>query len=124
MSNLRDYETQGSKTPAQTVKDRLLNLQKDERLLVDPSGKGSPEVIKVVDTEHVRALDIQEGGSHYKDMPIQPVEYITANNIPFMEGNVIKYVSRHASKNGAQDIKKAIHFLELILELRYPESKV
>lgn len=65
------------------------------------------------------ALDKQEGGSHYKDMAIQPVEFITQNNIPFLEGNVIKYVCRHASKNGKQDIEKAIHYLELLKELRY-----
>lgn len=65
------------------------------------------------------ALNKQEGGSHYKDMTIQPVEFITKNNIPFLEGNVIKYVCRHASKNGKQDIEKAIHYLELIKELHY-----
>lgn len=69
------------------------------------------------------ALDIQEGGSHYKDLAIQPVEYIKANNIPFIEGNVIKYVTRHRAKNGAADIRKAIHFLELLLEFDYPEEE-
>jgi hypothetical protein len=65
------------------------------------------------------ALDTQEGGSHYKDMAIQPVTFIVKNNIPFLEGNVIKYVCRHASKNGVQDIDKAIHYLQLIKELQY-----
>ena len=65
------------------------------------------------------ALDTQEGGSHYKDMAIQPVTFIVKNNIPFLEGNVIKYVCRHANKNGAQDIDKAIHYLQLIKELHY-----
>lgn len=65
------------------------------------------------------ALDIQEGGSHYKSMAIQPVEFITKNKIPYLEGNVIKYVSRHQSKNGIEDIKKAIHYLQLIAELQY-----
>ena len=65
------------------------------------------------------ALDTQEGGQHYKTMPIQPVEYITKNSIPYLEGNVIKYVSRHQSKNGIEDIKKAIHYLQLIAELKY-----
>ena len=68
------------------------------------------------------ALDTQIGGDHYKTMNIQPVEFITANNIPFLEGNVIKYVSRHASKNGLADIEKAIHYLELIKELRYKDQ--
>ena len=65
------------------------------------------------------ALDNQEGGGHYKDMPIQPVTFIVKNNIPFLEGNVIKYVCRHANKNGVQDIDKAIHYLQLIKELHY-----
>lgn len=63
------------------------------------------------------ALTRQEGGSHYKDMRIQPVEYIHANNIPFIEGNVIKYVSRWRNKNGIQDLKKAMHFLQLLIDL-------
>lgn len=65
------------------------------------------------------ALSIQEGGSHYKSMAIQPVEFITKNSIPYLEGNVIKYVSRHQAKNGIEDIKKAIHYLQLIAELQY-----
>ena len=65
------------------------------------------------------ALDIQEGGSHYKDFAIQPIEYIIKNSIPYPEGNVIKYVSRHSKKNGIEDIKKAIHYLKLIAELQY-----
>ena len=67
------------------------------------------------------ALDVQEGGSHYKTLKIQPVEYIYQNNLGYLEGNVIKYVSRHQAKNGPQDIRKAIHYLELILQLHYKE---
>ena len=62
------------------------------------------------------ALDTQVGGGHYKDMKIQPVEFIVANNIPYREANVIKYTARHKSKNGIEDIKKAIHYLEMIME--------
>ena len=61
------------------------------------------------------SLDRQEGGEHYQ-LPIQPIEYIVKNNLPYREGNVIKYVTRHRGKNGAEDIKKAIHYLEMILE--------
>ncbi|WP_043713203.1 DUF3310 domain-containing protein [Methylobacterium sp. 285MFTsu5.1] len=71
-------------------------------------------------TKQPSALTVQEGGSHYKDLPIQPVEYIHANGIPFCEGNVIKYVSRWRSKNGIADLKKARHFIDLLIEL---ESK-
>jgi len=66
------------------------------------------------------ALSQQEGGSHYKDMAIQPIEFIHKNSIGFIEGCVIKYVVRHKQKGGAQDIKKAIHFLQMLLEMEYP----
>lgn len=62
------------------------------------------------------AFDVQVGGSHYKDMPIQPLTYIMANKIPFAEGNIIKYVSRWRKKNGLQDLKKARHILDAIIE--------
>ena len=64
-------------------------------------------------------LDVQEGGNHYKKYKIQPIEYIHANGIGYLEGNVIKYVTRHQDKNGVEDIKKAMHYLELILEMEY-----
>ncbi|AUR91413.1 protein of unknown function DUF3310 [Vibrio phage 1.160.O._10N.261.48.B11] len=68
------------------------------------------------------ATDRQVGGDHYKSLKIQPIEYIDANNMPYLEGNVVKYVTRHASKNGIQDIDKAIHYLELIKQMRYAEE--
>lgn len=69
------------------------------------------------------ALNTQEGGDHYSKLKIQPVEYIHANGIPFIEGNVIKYVTRHRDKGGAKDIRKAIHFLKILLEKEYTEEK-
>lgn len=64
-------------------------------------------------------LKTQKGGTHYQDFKIQPVQFISENNIGFLEGNVIKYVCRHEKKNGLEDIEKAIHYLELIKEFRY-----
>lgn len=61
----------------------------------------------------------QIGGNHYKDKGIQPIEYILSNGLNYSEGNVIKYVTRHRDKNGAEDIKKAIHYLEFILDSEY-----
>jgi hypothetical protein len=72
----------------------------------------------------VSALDKQPGGSHYKDYAIQPVDFITKNKVPFIEGNVIKYVMRHRQKNGRQDLEKAIHYLEMLLELEYPAPEI
>ena len=63
------------------------------------------------------ALDVQVGGSHYKDMAIQPVEYIHANGLGYIEGNIIKYVSRWRRKNGVADLEKARHYIDLLIEL-------
>jgi hypothetical protein len=68
------------------------------------------------------AKESQVGGSHYKDCAIQPVEYIHSNRLGFFEGNVVKYVTRHKAKGGKKDIEKAIHYLQLIIELEYPEQ--
>lgn len=57
--------------------------------------------------------DKQIGGSHYKDFPIQPYEFISKNNLSFFQGNVVKYVCRYLNKNGIQDIQKIIHYCEL-----------
>ena len=67
------------------------------------------------------ALAKQVGGSHYASMVFQPVEFITANNLGFLGGNIIKYVCCHRNKNGADDIKKAIHYCELLLQMEYGE---
>lgn len=63
------------------------------------------------------ALAVQVGGGHYKTMSIQPVEFIHANGIGYFEGNVIKYVCRWKAKNGLDDLRKARHYLDLLLEL-------
>lgn len=66
-----------------------------------------------------KVLDHQEGGSHYKKMAIQPIDFIYFNNIPFIEGNIIKYILRHRKKNGLEDLKKAKHYLEILIEKEY-----
>lgn len=65
------------------------------------------------------ALDKQEGGQHYKAYAIQPIEFIYENNVPYCEANVIKYVMRHKEKNGVEDLRKAIHYIELLIDLEY-----
>jgi len=62
-------------------------------------------------------LEQQVDGSHYKDMPIQPVEYIHANAMGYLEGNVIKYISRWRKKNGMVDLEKARHYIDLLIQL-------
>ena len=66
-------------------------------------------------------LASQVGGSHYKDMAIQPIEYINANDMLFLEGCIVKYASRHRNKNKAEDIRKIIQCAELILARDYSE---
>lgn len=61
----------------------------------------------------------QIGGNHYANMVITPTEYILLNNIEWLEGNAIKYISRHENKNGKEDILKAIHYCELIIKEKY-----
>jgi hypothetical protein len=68
------------------------------------------------------AKETQVGGDHYKEFPIQPVEFIHRNELGFVEGNIIKYVVRHRTKNGKQDLEKAAHYLRLLIEMEYPEG--
>ena len=68
------------------------------------------------------ALDEQIGGTHYKDVTIQPVEYIERNNLGFCAGNVVKYVTRYKQKGGKEDLMKARHYIDLMLELEYGED--
>jgi hypothetical protein len=63
------------------------------------------------------ALQQQVGGDHYRARGIQPIEYIHANNLGFCEGNVVKYVTRWKDKGGEDDLRKAIHYLELLIQL-------
>ena len=65
-------------------------------------------------------LKRQVGGAHYRKYAIQPAEYNARNGLSFLAGNVIKYVTRYKDKGGAEDIRKAMHYLELILEFEYP----
>ena len=66
-----------------------------------------------------KSLQEQVGGKHYSSLKIQPAEFINENRLLFAVGNAIKYICRHQSKGKEQDIKKAIHYLEMILERDY-----
>ena len=68
-------------------------------------------------------LNKQIGGNHYSKRAIQPIEFITANGLGFCEGNAIKYICRYKDKNGAEDLLKAIHYLEMLLEQEYSNEK-
>jgi len=70
----------------------------------------------------MRATLKQVGGNHYKDCKIQPIEYITANNLTYAEGNIIKYVTRSRRKGGKNDLLKAKHYIEMIIEMEYKDE--
>lgn len=74
-------------------------------------------------TKLQKATDTQVGGDHYKSMPIQPVDFIHANKLGFFEGNIIKYVCRFRSKHGKEDLLKARHYIDLLLEKEYGAGK-
>ncbi len=61
-------------------------------------------------------LKKQEGGNHYKSLKIQPIEYIQANKLGYEQGNVVKYVTRYNEKGGVEDLLKAIHYIELLID--------
>ena len=63
------------------------------------------------------ANDVQVAGTHYKDKAIQPWDYIVGNNLGYLEGNIVKYVSRWKDKGGVDDLKKARHYLDKLIEL-------
>ena len=64
-------------------------------------------------------LNKQVDGNHYSKMKVQPAYFINENNLPFAEGNAIKYICRHKQKGKKKDIEKAIHYLEMIIERDY-----
>jgi len=69
------------------------------------------------------AYDKQIGGTHYRKMKIQPSKFVIENKLLFPEGNVIKYICRHPYKGGKEDLEKAKHFIDMIIERDYGEEK-
>lgn len=67
-------------------------------------------------------LGVQIGGAHYKGRKIQPVEYIHANGLTFLEGCIVKRITRWRDKNGIQDLRKIIHEVQLIIQLEELEE--
>ena len=69
------------------------------------------------------AFNTQIDGTHYKDMEIQPVDYIVQNNLGYLEGNIIKYISRWRKKNGLSDLRKARHYIDMLIEMEMEVEK-
>jgi hypothetical protein len=68
------------------------------------------------------AMDRQVGGSHYKNSAIQPIAFIHANDLPFIEGNVVKYICRWRSKGGISDLEKVKHYVEMLIEMEQAKA--
>jgi len=73
-------------------------------------------------TTKTNPLDVQVGGGHYKDFAIQPIEYCMRNHLDHCQSNIVKYVSRHKSKGGLEDLLKAKHYIDLLIEFEYGRS--
>lgn len=69
-----------------------------------------------------KAFETQVGGGHYSKLKIQPMEYCLANNLNYGQSNAIKYITRYQDKNGKQDLEKAIHCLQLLMEYEYGDD--
>lgn len=106
-----------------TVKSHLALVAKISSsgpdVIIDDSKQGEPmldfDLYLKEEPSNQASTDKQVGGNHYK-LPIQPIEYILANGLGYCEANVVKYVSRWRNKGGIQDLKKAIHYLEMLIE--------
>lgn len=73
-----------------------------------------PPTIRETAPEPPLPLQRQVGGNHYRQLAIQPIEYILANALGFCEGNVIKLITRYRDKGGIEDLDKAIHYIEFL----------
>ena len=71
-----------------------------------------------------QASNQQVGGVHYKDMPIQPSEFVYRNRLDWLQGNAIKYICRHKMKGGKQDLLKAKHCIDMLIEWEYPDESI
>ena len=106
----------------------MINYEEQETMgMMDEAIKKTVEETDFIKTdlkkEAMKATLKQVGGNHYKDCKIQPIEFIVGNDLTFCEGNAVKYITRHRRKGeGAKDIQKAIHYLEMILETEYNEE--
>ncbi len=100
--------------------DFVFNNYKDQRILYQFSkGKLLSPRIQPRENLYKKPLEHQEGGNHYKDFAIQPAEYIQKNNLNWCQGNAVKYVTRYKSKNGLEDLKKAKHYIDMLIDFEY-----
>ena len=105
------------------IDDRVVVVSKTGEhvwCFTDQISSGSAESSK--ETQAYNPLIAQEGGGHYKDRGIQPIEYSEANNLGACQHSVVKYITRHQDKNGIEDLSKIIHFTFLEAYFKYGEQ--
>lgn len=101
-----------------SMNDFLGSLPKlDPWQIAEKIERAHAEAVKDLPYKPASALDQQCGGDHYKSKAIQPVEYIHANGLGFIEGSVVKYITRWRDKGGVQDLEKIKHYIDLLIEL-------
>lgn len=118
--------------------DRYIELAREDGCEIVWLRKAHPEELPFIDDEPLQSLNDQyaeiekvrqsawkkqEGGSHYKNLKIQPMQYALENKLDYAQANVVKYVTRHKEKNGKEDLLKAIHNIELMIEFYYGDEK-
>ena len=86
--------------------------------------EGKTRLAEFESLEKLIALETQVGGNHYSSMKIQPIEYTMANGMNPLQHTAIKYISRYKNKNGIEDLKKAIHSLELLVQFEEAKDEV
>lgn len=80
------------------------------------STRAEPPKVRPSEPPKVRPSDVQVGGDHYKKLKIEPAEFCTVNKLGFLESCVIKRMCRWRAKNGIEDLRKAVHEIELLIE--------
>jgi hypothetical protein len=70
------------------------------------------------------ANETQVGGSHYKCNPVQPWDYIVANDLPYLEGNIVKYITRWRKKGGIDDLRKVLHYTQKLIEVETKKEEM
>lgn len=105
-----------------TICNRQFSAKEWETHTDHKAGLTRQQIGEALDKYRQGALGTQTGGDHYRKLAIQPVEYIIANGIGFLAGNIVKYATRYKDKGGAEDIRKIKHYCDLILEFEYKEE--
>jgi hypothetical protein len=119
----KDYVPTGNaQRTCQTCKSKAIPPTKPKTLKDIQVRKVQAEPPRDLPARAADPFSEQVGGDHYKSLAIQPIEYCQRNGLNYCEANVVKYVTRHRHKGGSQDILKAIHNLQLLLQMEYPQG--